>query len=196
MMSSLQLDSKRTDRTDVIQGIKVGERETSMSMKIPLPAIPGGNNASPRASAIEMKIVTHLWSALPAEMERVPALRELAGVMSSAASNFTGQDLLQAFSEMFPFGGTAMKKLMEEFTRDQSYPLRTEMEFTMPGVAEMMAQLNPAGATATALPSGPLMILTMELRDLSTSPIDDAVFQVPKDYQQVPLADLVKKQNK
>jgi len=41
-----------------------------------------------------------------------------------------------------------------------------------------------------------MLSMIMEITDLSTVPIDDAVFQVPKDYQSGSFADLMKKINK
>jgi hypothetical protein len=78
MMSGIQFDTRKTDRTDEIYGIKVGEREISMSMKLPLPPMPAGDAPTPAAlPSMEMKVLIHVWRALPSEGERVPALREL-----------------------------------------------------------------------------------------------------------------------
>jgi hypothetical protein len=193
MMSGIQLDTRKTDRTDVIYGIRVGEREISMSMKLGLPPMPAGVGTAPAAPpSMEMKVLIHLWSALPAEVERVPALRELDAVM--AKSKGTSQDFIQQLGAMLPFASNSMSKLFDEISKEQGYPLRTQMEFMMPGFAEMMAQFGPTGESrGAAVPKGPLMTMTMEITDLSTAPVDDAVFQVPMDYKPAPFADLVKK---
>jgi len=196
MMSGIQLDTRKTDRTDVIYGIRVGEREISMSMKLALPPIPAGDRPTPAAPpSMEMKVLIHLWSALPAEVERVPALRELDAVMTK--SKGTSQDFIQQLGAMLPFASNSMTKLFDEISKEQGYPLRTQMEFTMPGFAEMMAQFGPPGESRGGnFPKGPLMTMTMEITDLSTAPVDDAIFQVPKDYKAAPFADLVKKVGK
>lgn len=196
MMSAIQMDARKTDRTDVVQGIKVGEREITMSMKLPLPPMPSGDGPAPTTPpSMEMKMLIHLWTALPSEGDRVPAVRELDAVMSK--SKGTGQDLIQQLGAMFPFAGSSMKKLLDEFSKEQGYPLRTQMELSMPGLAEMMAQVGPPGGSRGAeAPRGPFMTMVMEITDLSTEPIDEAVFQVPKDYKAAPFGDLMKKVGK
>jgi hypothetical protein len=198
MMAGMQMASRKTDRTDVIEGIKAGEREISLSLKLPLPATPPADGTTPAAPpAVEMKIVMHLWTALPGEIDRVPALRELDGVMSSGNGSMFGRDFIQQLSVMLPFAGDSMTKLMEELSKDHAYPLRTQMDLSMPGMAEMLAQLGPSGAGGSPdFPKGPLMSMTMEVTEWSTAAIDEAVFQVPQDYKPAPFADLLKKLNK
>ncbi len=197
MMSGLEISPKKTNRTDVVQGIKVGEREINLSVKIPLPPMPAREGAGPGPSALEMRIVMHMWKALPSEIERVPALRELDAVMSNLSGKMGGLDMVQQLSAMFPFAGGSMKKLVEELSQDRGYPLRTEMQMSMPGIADMIAQASPGtGAVPGAEPKAPMLSMIMEITDLSTVPIDDAVFQVPKDYQSGSFADLMKKINK
>lgn len=198
MLSNVEVTSKKTDRTDVIEGIQAGEREIDLSMKMPMPVPPGAGGAPAGAPiTLEMKIIMRLWTALPAEVGRVPALRELDALYSSAEGKMTGQNLIQQLSQMLPGGGASMTKLFDELSKERAYPLRTQMEMSMPGMAEMMAQLGPDGAAASAeFPKGPLMTITMELSELSTVTVDDAVFQVPKDYKPVPFSDLAKKLTK
>jgi hypothetical protein len=188
MMSSVQISSRKTGRTDVVEGVTVGEREITLSMKIPIPESAGG--PSP-----EMKMLMHIWSPLPGEIERVPALREIQTATAGAAGNpLLGQNMLQTFTSMFPMGDL-VKKLSDEMSQDRSYPLRSEFEITMPGLAEMIGRTNPAG-TSSPVPSGPLFVMTMQVKELSTTPIDDSVFQIPGGYQPVPFPDLAKKRMK
>jgi hypothetical protein len=196
MLSNIEITSRKTDRTDVIEGIKVGEREFNLTMKLPLPPIPTPEGRPPAPKSLEMKMAVHMWTALPSELERFAALREIDALYANPDVKVTGRDFIQQLGQMLPGGGESMTKLFDELVKERAYPLRTQMEMSMPGMAEMMEQLGqPAGSAAPPGLQGPLMTMTMELTNFSTEPIDNAVFQVPKNYKPAPFADLVKKLN-
>src|SRR4029077_18172764 len=130
-------------------------REINLSVKVPIPAMPGAEGPRQGPQALEMRITLRLWTALPSEIDRFPALRELeAALHTSAGGNTNGPGFLQMIRQMLPGSGDSMGKLFDEVSKDHAYPLRTQMELTMPGMAEMMAKVNPNAPVPPEVSSG------------------------------------------
>jgi TonB family protein len=135
------------------------------------------------AGAMAMKMEMHMWAATKEELERVPALKELAAYLSAQAA---GADPSSVANKMFagiPGVGDKLKAPMDAMMKASSQAiLRTEIKMVMPGSAKMMGATNP---------EEPFTDMTTDLVELSTNPIPDSVFQVPAGFQEAKLEELV-----
>jgi hypothetical protein len=63
----------------------------------------------------------------------------------------------------------------------------------MPGMAAMMERLRKAGQPVPENfdPNVPMMEVTMDVAELSTAPVPDSRFEVPKDYQPAPIGEVL-----
>ena len=174
MMESMKFDVKtdRTGKTDVFKGIKAEELLVMVTVEMPAPM-----------TAMAMTMEMHMWAATKDELERVPALKELAAYMTAQA---TGTDPASMAAKMFgalPGVGDKLKGPMEQIVKASSQAvLRTQMKMKMPGTAQMMGAKDP---------NEPFMDMTTDLIELSAEPVPDAAFEVPADFQSAPLEDLI-----
>jgi TonB family protein len=178
MLENLKFDVKtdKTGKTQTIKGIKTEEMVTTVTVE----------GAGPMA-AMSMKMEMHMWAAAPEELERVPALKEIAAYMKNQAA---GTDPSSTAAKMFgqmPGLADKLKGPMEEMIKSSSQAvLRSEMKMMMPGSAKMMGASNP---------DEPFMDMVTELAELSTDPIPDSAFQVPADYQEGKIEDVLQAMN-
>jgi hypothetical protein len=184
--TKFDLTSRDTGRTNRIQGIEAYERELVVSISIPVP-IPGQENG------MQISLKFQIWKPQAAEMERVPALRELAAYSqrNHGIGDFVTM-LRQAFRS-FPGMGDNAAKMMEEMTKDGNVVLGMHMEGSMPGLAKMMEQARANGEDVPNFPADkPLAEVNMDLTELSADAIADDVFAVPAGFKEAPMEDLVK----
>jgi hypothetical protein len=80
---------------------------------------------------LHMNLRIHLWSPIPSEVERVPALKELA-VAARSTMGLGGEQMMTNLEDLVPFGHDAIAKLVEELSAAGAYPLRTQLEVSMP----------------------------------------------------------------
>ena len=168
MMAKMKtkVDSKLTGRTDVILGVQAFEREIDIAIEMPMPGgMPG----------MSMKMAEHVWSATPAETSRVPALRELAALNQWQKIALSEGDFLKSLP-----GVGDIAPIMDEMYKDQTVILRTSIEM------DMSSMTGGAGVSV------PAMQMKMEAVELSDAPVDDALFQNPKDYAQAPFEEVMK----
>jgi hypothetical protein len=173
-------ESKKTGRTEVIQGVQAEEREQTCSLAINLPD--SLKHADAPETGMGIKFVTHIWFASPAERLRVPGLWQLSG-FELWSKYFVNP--MEAMGKFMPGGMAAMYADMQ---KDQSVIMRLNMEayMDMPSI--------PGGAAAAGLPTitpgSPVMKMTHEIVELSTAPLDDSLFQVPDDCSAEPFGDV------
>jgi hypothetical protein len=183
----VDIQSKSTGRSERIMGIDAAETEIVFHMTIPIP-IPGQENG------LELTGKFQCWKPKPGEADRVPALGELEAYHSRAGDMVnTGSMLSQIFGDM-PGLGENMQKLTDELAKGGRTNLRLHGAFYMPGLAGMMAQARASGADVPDMPGpdSPLLEMRMETTGMDTAPVPDSVFLIPADYQQAPIADLIK----
>jgi hypothetical protein len=179
MLENIKLDVKteKTGKTDVIKGIKTEELLITLSVEMP----------GPMAAAGAMKMEMHMWAATPEELQRVPALQEIAAYMSNQTA---GTDTASAMSKMFgqiPGFADKLKGSVEQIVKSSSHAvLRSQMKMMMPGSAKMMGAANP---------DEPFTEMTTDLTELSTDAIPDSVFQVPAGFQAAKIEDLIRLMN-
>ncbi|HKE21777.1 MAG TPA: hypothetical protein VKB88_05260 [Bryobacteraceae bacterium] len=191
MLQNIQFkaDSRETGRSEKIQGIDTTETELSFSITIPLPVpMPGGNG-----NGLEFAGKFLISKPKPGEMERVPALRELSSYYDQ--SRKLGNDVVSMMARMFgavPGLGDKVSTLVDEFRKGGNLTMRMHGEFSVPGMAAMMAQAKANGATVPSIPDGPLAVVDTHLKEINTDAVPDSAFQIPEGYQKGDLADIMK----
>lgn len=171
MLASLKtnLESGGTGRSEAIQGIQATERELVLTLEMPGPG--GGAGSVPF-----MKMIMQVWTADPAEARRVPALQEFQNYTASAAYAMNPAVLLEEVVAAIPGLGDDLGKMMAEMSKTGGVALRIHMEIVAPFL------------NATF----PLVQMNQELAELSSDPVDDAIFQIPADFQAAPLDEILK----
>jgi TonB family protein len=163
-----KVDSRLTGRKETILGVQTSEREIGITIEVPMP------EGSPMPN-LSMKMAIHVWSATPEEILRTPAIRELAtyGLWQRYFLDFG------RISESIA-GLDISYSLMKEIEKDHSVVLRTSMEMEMPSI--------PGLSTS----STPIMQMKTEAVELSAAPVDETLFQIPKEYAQAAFEQLMK----
>jgi hypothetical protein len=173
-------ESKKTGRTEVIQSVQAEEREQTCSLAVNLPD--SLKRAGAPDTGMGVKFVTHIWFASPVERMRVPGLWQLSGF--EIWRNYFANPM-KAMGSLMPGG---MADMFTDMQKDQSVILRLNMEAYVD-----MASI-PGAAAAAGLPmiasGSPLIKMTQEIVELSTSPLDDSLFQIPNDCSPEPFADV------
>jgi hypothetical protein len=181
------VESHETGRTDRIGGVAVFEREVVVNMSLPVP-IPGQENG------MQMTMKLQVWKPNPSELDRMPALRELATYTDrNQGFNNPAAMLRQIFSAM-PGMSEGTSKLVEEMKKGGSVTLGMHMGFFMPGLAKMMEQARAQGNNVPDLPPAdkPLAEMSLSLQELSTDPVPNEVFAIPAGYKEAPAEDMLK----
>ncbi len=182
------IESHSTGRTATIQGIQTEEREFVLTLDMAMPGMPS-------TGAPFMKMTMQLWTPKPEEVQRVPALREFKNYMASATFAMNPAEMVKQLGATIPGFGDNLGAMISDMTKDGAMTLRTHVEIVMPLLVIMTQQMpQPAGqATPAGLdPNAPMMQMNQELVELSSDPVDDAIFQVPADYQAATLEEILK----
>jgi hypothetical protein len=208
----MNFSSRKTGRTEMIQGVLVEESELTLTIEMPLPgALPGALPAPPPASGTNgqptprtsaqkgqpiplMKIIANVWSPAQSEIERVPALAEWNKYKAASTAAVLGPlDGMQKVLSSVPGIGKTLSPMFEDLSKNSPLPLKLHLEVYAPFMAQLAPVLKAQGKLPPDFdPNGPLAKVDSEAVVLSSAPIDDSVFQVPSDYHATPLADLMK----
>jgi hypothetical protein len=162
--------------TATIQGIEAEEH--GLILTLDAPAGQGLPVSGPLA-----RMVIHLWTAKGSEALRVQALREVTGYNLMSIEAINPIATIQKSLQIFPGMADAMTSLMKEM--GNSPMLRMRLDLFMPMMAALTGQTGGD-------PNAPLAQINMELSQISTDAIADSVFQVPGDYAQSTVADILK----
>ena len=182
------VQSRKTGRTETIHGIAAEEHEIVVSLSIDIPNLPPGNPA--------MKLVMQMWRAAPAEADGNPALKELARYSNLTASSLSPAEFLRNLTGPMQAFSKSMGPLVEEMTKDKTLVVRTQLEATSPMMAMLAPQLQQQGQALPAGidPTAPLLSANQEIAELSTDPVDEAVFKIPEGYRKVDIQEILKDQ--
>jgi hypothetical protein len=185
----VNFDSHQTGRTETIQGVQAEEREAVLSMEMPMP---GAEEGAPTVSM--MKMVMQIWTAKPEEALRVQAIRELTAYnLWTAHFMNPGQAMEKVFSMITAFG-EGMNKMFAELSRNKTVMLRTHMKVYSSLFAKMAQKMVKEGQPVPAGydPEAPLLEVNQQVEELSTAPVEEALFAIPEGYQVTPMADMMK----
>ncbi|HTP30716.1 MAG TPA: hypothetical protein VMJ75_00990 [Candidatus Acidoferrales bacterium] len=179
MFENMKIDVKsdKTGNSDTIRNIKAEETLVTITLDVP----------GPMAAMMAMRVEMHLWTAAAQELERLPALREVAAYTAQQlASSDSASGMAKMFAQI-PGFADKLKPLLEQMMKGTSQAvLRTQMKMIMPGSAKMMGAANP---------EEPFTEMTTDLVELSTDTIPDSVFGVPSDYKDAPVEELLQMMN-
>ncbi|HEX4002097.1 MAG TPA: hypothetical protein VHX36_05575 [Candidatus Acidoferrales bacterium] len=194
LLSSMEttLGSEKTGKTDTILGIQAEETLLIFTMYMPTPnGSPMAKAASPNPPTPLVKMILHIWTALPSEVDRVPALNEFSSVYGDAsAGSLLNPDaiLSKAFGSL-PGMDKGFIDLMNQITQKKAVTLRTNIEMYMPFMAQVLQSSAATGQAPSFDPKASVFEVNMEVEQISSAPIDDAVFEVPSDCQLASLPD-------
>jgi hypothetical protein len=171
LMASMKtkVDSKMTGQTSVIQGVQAEEREVTLTIDM---ALPGAAQAS-----TAMKLVMQIWTAKASEALNVPAIRELTGYYAWQKYVMDPTAMMTKLMGKMPAMSGTVAPMIEELTKNQSVILRMHMDLY---------------TTQTVDPNAPFMQMNQEVAELSSAPVDAALFEIPKEYTAVQAADLLR----
>jgi hypothetical protein len=202
-MEAMKVDfsSEHTGKTDTVLGIQVEENAITLAVAMPPPASTRSSQQPETAQPVPLvRIVIHMWTALPSELQRVAALRELGAVLGDPQTDAL-MNPAEIWGKAFassPGMAKGFGAMMDEFSRKKAVTLRTQVEMFMPFLARILQQ-RPTGAGAGASaqtppidPNAALFEMQSEADQISTALIDDSVFEVPRDSKAVTIADFLK----
>jgi hypothetical protein len=186
---------RKTGRTDVILGIETEETELTVSLQMAIPAdLPAAlGSLKPGDTITLMKMVMHIWTPLPAEVARVPALTEFAAHSWKALS----QDPTTAMRQMLPNSpgfSDSLAKMTQEISKNAVPSLKTHTEVYVPVLAQLGALLQGKAPQVLGSydPNTPLAESDSDVVEISSAPVDDSLFQIPGDYHATSVSDLLK----
>ncbi len=187
---------QKTGKTDAILGIQAEETEWTISLQMQIPAgLPPGLGAlKPGDTITLMKMVMRIWTPLPAEVTRVPALTEFAAHSWKQLSADPATSMQQMLPN-FPGLSDSLTKMAQEMAKSTGPALKTHVELYIPVLAQlgglMQGRAQPP-ILGTYDPSTPFVETDNEVVEISTAAVDDSVFNIPSDYQAATLSDLLK----
>jgi len=195
-LASMKSDftSEKTGKMDTILGIQAEETKLTLIIYMPNPGAGAALTDAGAATPPElMKMIVHVWTAVPSEVENIPALHEFSSVYGdpSAESVLNPDAILGKAFGSIPGINKGFLDMMDELSRKKAIMLGTNMEMYMP----FMAALKTSGAggenDSSFDPTASVFEVNMEVEDISAAPIDDSVFEVPRDAQLVSLPDFL-----
>lgn len=189
--------SENTGKTDTILGIQAEETRLTLTIYMPTPnGAPSTESATANPPAELMKMILHVWTALPSDVDKIPALQEFSSVYGdpSAASALNPDAIMGKAFGSFPGMGRGFTDLMDELSRKKAVTLKTDIEMYMPFMAQALQSSAAAGKDQTVSfdPNAPVLEVNMTVDQISAAPIDDAVFEVPEDCQLASMQDFLR----
>jgi hypothetical protein len=169
IFDNMKLDVKasKTGRTATIHEIRTEEHLLVITMEI--------------TAGMQMRSEIHTWAVPPDELQRTPELRELAACAGRPKGGLDPVEMMTKSLAGLPGMGEKLRGPMQEMMKAAgSAVIRMRATTYMPA----MAQAAGGGGE-------PVTEVNMELVELSTAPIPDSRFEVPADYQTVPMEDLL-----
>lgn len=173
MFQDLRFDvqSKKTGRTGMLQGIRADEYEIVISMEMP----------GPERVLTGFSLTIQQWIANPEEAGRIPAIREFAGYSAQVRNKTNSYDMIGKVFSQFPGMGEKLRAPLEEMMNNNgSLVLKMRVAARTPGMAELGLD-----------PDAPLFELNMNMVEISTAAVPNALFETPKNYQTAPLEELL-----
>jgi hypothetical protein len=173
--------TRSVETSEVILGIHADEKELVSTTEFP------------GRTGMSSKMVMQVWTPKATETMRNAGVRELAGYNLYANQFMNPVEGMRKMFEMMPWAANKFKPWMEEFSSKNLMTLRMKMSNYVqipPEVLKNMGEHSPFGANFD--PSAPISETTLNLAELSTAPVDAAIFQIPEGFQAAPIEDLVK----
>jgi TonB family protein len=172
--------TRKTGRTDAIQGIAAEESEMVISMDQADPIEP------PAASPL-IKMAMQVWNAKPEEVLRVRALRQWAGYSTYSNYLMNPVTALQKIFASMPGSTQGFASMMEE--KSKGLLLRSHTLVYM----HLMSRLDQEHHSRPEFDeNAPVFEIKSELVELSAEPVNESVFRLPEGYHAAPAEDLMR----
>jgi len=174
---NFDVSSSDTGQAAMVAGIRATDHLFTVSISMNLPGTP--TPAGPM-----VRVDMHMWRASPDDLGRIPALREYSSSVERAMTVFNPADAMQQMFSQLPGFGDKFAAAMQNMSKDSgNLMVKLQESFYMP----ILAQLAPGSDSKL-----PMMEMNMVLADISQAALDDALFQVPSDFQAVSAAEMIK----
>ncbi len=188
--------SAKTGKTETINGVQAEETVMTLDVRMPDPSAASSAGTTQAAAPVDMmQMVIHMWTALPSEVDRIPGLKEFAGVYGDPAASaaINPSALMGKAFQSFPGMGKGFASMMDEMMQKKAIIVGMQLEMNMPFVQAALAQqANVKDPEHPVDPKDPLAVITMEVDQISVAPIADKVFEVPDGYHVVSVPEFLK----
>ena len=130
------------------------------------------------------RVDMRMWRASPDDLSRVPALREYAASVERAMTVFNPAEAMQQIFAQIPGFGDKFRAATQDVSKGSgNLMVKMQESVYMPILAQLAPGTDPKAA---------IMEMHMDLADISEAPLDNALFEVPADYQSVSASDMIK----
>ena len=169
IFDNMKLDVKtsKTGQAETIQGIRAEESLLTISMEV--------------MAGMQIRTEIHLWSAGIDELNRTPALSELAAWMARPKSGFDPVETMMKSLAGVPGLGEKVRGPVQEMMKTRGGPV----------MRMRTAAYMPAMAAAMGGADQPVVEIAMDLAELSAAPVPESRFAVPAGYQTAAMEDLL-----
>jgi TonB family protein len=180
---TFDVQNKSTGQMGMIAGIRAEEHALTMTMSMNMPGL--SNLAGPL-----VRMEMHTWLASPDDLNRISGLREYSDYVQRALTVSNAADQTQKLFAQIPGMGEKLRAAIAELTdKSGSLTVKTQQKMYMPIMAQFQKNADP---TAEPKEITLAMETSLDLTEISTASLDNAVFEVPADYQAVAGSEIVK----
>ncbi len=176
MLANLKVDvqSSKTGQTGSINDILAEETLITLTIEGP-------------DATTSLRVDMDDWLPAPSEFDRVPALKELGSCAMAAGMTDPSAMLDKLFGQL-PGASAKLSEAVKALSIKGSAVLKMQIAAHAPGLGALLQSQGAPGVD----PNAPLVLMQMNLAELSFNPLPDTLFQVPDGYQEAPLEDLLK----
>lgn len=178
---------------DTILGVATQKTDYTITVSINPAAMGRGANAAATEAPPQpmLRVEVQCWTALPAELARVPALGELAAFTSANAALVDPfADLKVELGTLPPALADGLSQVTTAMRQVHSVTLRAHIALYMPMLDGLLAMArlgqnlgpNNAAAPAAPAPGSPLGEMTLTAAELSSAPVEATAFAIPAGY--------------
>jgi TonB family protein len=169
IFDNMKLDVKtsKTGQTETIHGVRTEENLLAILMEV--------------TAGMQMRTEIHLWAATADELQRTPAMRELAAWMARPKSGFDPVEMMTKALAGMPGMGEKLRGPVQEMVKaGGGAVMRMRTAVYMPAMAAAMGGTDQ-----------PVVEVAMDLAEVSGAAIPDSQFSVPAGYQTAAMEDLL-----
>ena len=190
--SKVELSSRKTGRTDQMQGVTVEETEFIASIGVPAPDANGVVHVQP-----VIRMTMQVWTAKSPDASKTAPVAELTAHRWPSPGFSEAIDPASVLATIFggmPGLGSGLRQMLEEVEKDGAVVLKAHLEAQMPGMADALRRVRTEqGQPLRGVdPDAPFAVMDTEVEAISGASVDDQVFVLPKDYHAAPFEDVLK----
>lgn len=176
MLANLKVDvqTSKTGQTGSINDILAEETLITLTIEGP-------------DATTSLRIDMDEWLPAASEFDRVPALKELGSCPTAAGMTDPSAMLDKLFGQL-PGASAKLSEAMKALSIKGSAVLEMQIAAHAPGLGALLQSQGAPGVD----PDAPLVLMQMNLAELSFDSLPDTLFQVPAGYQEAPIEDLLK----